>query len=75
VLGAEVVWRSYLGGPLYRDGPYMELAEVESVLERRTCVRDLAGVRLYLLTDDPKSFPELRAIAQSMELRDAAPCR
>jgi len=75
VLGAEVVWRSYRGGPLYRDGPYMELAEVESVLERRTCVRDLAGVRLYLLTDDPKSFPELRAIAQSMELRDAAPCR
>ena len=75
MLGAEVVWRSYRGGPLYRDGPYIELAELESVLERRTCVSEIAGVRLYLLTDDPKSFPELRAIAQSMELRDAAPCR
>jgi len=74
LLGADVVWRSYRGGPLYRDGPYIELVELEGVLERRTCISELAGVRLYLLTEDPKSFPELRAIAQSMELRDAEPC-
>jgi len=75
LLGSDVVWRSYRGGPLYRDGPYIELVELEGVLEQLTCISELAGVRLYLLTDDPRHLPELRAIAQSMALRDPEPCR
>jgi len=75
VLGADVVWRSFRGGPLYRDGPWIELAELETILEKKTCINGLTGVRLYVVADDPARLPELRRIAESMGLRDAAPCR